>query len=308
MRRDVLAALAQTSASAALWGTSFPVISVALKGGLSPGAFVFLRFALAAPVMLLAVLALGRDPWRLFKDRMVWAVAFFDAVGFLCQFIGQQYTSASVAALLVNLSVVLAAIGGAVFLGERLGAYKVAGVVLAFGGTALIATGGSLSGLAEGELLGDALYVAAALAWAGYIVCAKRGTDNRGWDPVACIVSLTAVFVLPAALAAGTWEQMSIASWEAIGYTAVFNTAIPFVLYQLGLKRLSAGSSAIVLMLEIVVAVAISVALLGESFTPLAALGAAAILASILLVSGVEARGKSLSVAVSGAGGAQGSV
>jgi drug/metabolite transporter (DMT)-like permease len=49
-------------------------------------------------------------------------------------------------------------------------------------------------------------------------------------------------------------------------------------------------------MLEIIVAVMISVAFLGETFTAIAWIGALAVLGSILLVSGVEIRGKSLSV------------
>jgi len=282
-----------------LWGTSFPVISVALREGLNPSVFVFLRFAIAAPLMLVFALSTKRGVMTLMKSRALWIVAFFDAVGFLCQYVGQQYTPASVAALLINLSVVLAAVGAAVFLGEKLGAYKVIGVVLAFAGTVLIATNGDLGAVVGGELLGDALYLLAAFSWAAYIVYAKRKTDEMDWDPYAaatCIVSLTAVFVLPAALIAGGPIPTSAAAWEAIAYTAVFNTAIPFALYQAALKHMTAASSAIVLMLEIVVAVLISVVFLGETFTLFSLVGALGVLASILLVSGVELRGKSLSV------------
>ena len=294
MRKEVAVAVGQTAVTAALWGTSFPVISVALKAGLDPSMFAFLRFAVAGPLMLVATLTRRREVKALFRSRAIWIVAFLDAVGFLCQYVGQQYTPASVAALLVNLSVVLAAVGAALFLGERLGPYKVAGVVFAFAGTALIATNGDLASLAQGELLGDALYLLAALAWAAYIVYAKKETDETDWDPFAasaCIVSLTAVMLAPAALLSGGRVPASSQAWEAILYTAVFNTAIPFALYQAGLKRLSASTSAVILMLEVVVAVVISVALLGETFTVFSAVGALAVMASIFLVSGVEMRG-----------------
>ena len=299
MKREVAVALGQTSVTAALWGTSFPVISVALKGGLDPSLFVFLRFAVAGPMMLVIAIAARRGVGRLLRSKAVWVVAFFDAVGFLCQYVGQQRTPASVAALLVNLSVVLAAVGAAVFLGERLGAYKVTGVILAFAGTALIATNGNLASVAQSELVGDALYVLAAFAWAAYIVYAKKKTDEMDWDPFAastCIVSLTALFLAPAALVSGGSVPTSSTAWEAVLYTAVFNTAVPFVLYQAGLKHLTAASSAIVLMLEVVVAVLISVAFLGETFSAVSLAGALAVLASIFLVSGVEVSGKSLSV------------
>lgn len=304
MRREAGVALAETALTAVLWGTSFPVVTIGIKGGLDPRTFVFLRFAIAAPIMLGMASALGRDVKSMLKNRAVWVIGLINAVAFLCQFVGQQYTSASVAALLVNLSVVLAAAGGVFFLGERLGRLKLAGVFLAVIGTALITTNGDLAVVTRGQALGDALYLVAAVSWAGYIVYAKKKMDEQRWDPfaaAACIVAVTAVLVVPAALTAGLGTSVSTNSAWAIGYTAIFNTVIPFALYQQGLKYLSASSSAVVLMLEIVVAVIISVVFLGEAMTEFSWAGAFAVLVSILLVSGVEIRGKSLSVPITDA-------
>jgi len=273
------------------------VVSVGIKGGLDPRTFVFLRFAVAAPLMLVVASRLGRNVRVLMRQRAVWVVGLFNAVGFLCQFLGQQYTDPSVASLLVNLSVVLAAAGGAVFLKEGLGASKAAGVLLAVLGTVLITTNGNLSVVTSSQATGDLYYLIAAFSWAGYIVYAKQKTDQEKWDPLAvsaCIVTVTAIVVSPAALVAGFGAPLSAASLEAIAYTAVFNTVIPFVLYQAGLRYLSAGTSAVVLMLEIVVAVLISVAFLGDVLTALAWVGAGAILVSIVSVSGLEVRGKSV--------------
>ena len=270
-----------------------------IKGGLDPRTFVFLRFVLAAPVMLAVAAVAGRKVLPLFRSRAVWVVGLFNALGFLCQFLGQQYTDPSVAALLVNLSVVLAAVGGAMFLKERLGKLKVAGVILAVLGTFLITTNGDFGVVAGSQALGDAYYLVAALSWAGYIVYAKKKTDEDNWDPIAvsaAIVTVTAVAVFPWYLSAGFGVVLSAASAGAIIYTAIFNTVIPFILYQAGLRHLSAGTSAVVLTLEIVVAVMISVVFLGQQLSPLAWVGAVVILGSILLVSGVEVGGKTLSV------------
>ena len=301
MKREAGIAFAQTALAAALWGTSFPVVSLGIKGGLDPRTFLFLRFAFAAPVMLGLAKALGKDIMPLLKSRAIWVVAVFNAVGFLCQFIGQQYTGASVAALLTNLSVVFAAVGAVAFLGERLGRYKVTGVFLALGGTVLITTNGNLYSVAGGQAVGDLLYLVGAASWAGYILYSKKKMDELQWDPLAaaaCIVAATALMVVPPALTTGVGASLSAESLWAVGYTAVFNTVIPFTLYQQGLKLLSASSSAVVLMLEILVAVMISVAFLGETLTAFAWVGAFAVLGSILLVSGFEIRGKSLSVRI----------
>jgi drug/metabolite transporter (DMT)-like permease len=299
LRREAGIALAKTALAAALWGTSFPVVSLGIKGGLDPRTFVFLRFAIAAPVMLGVARALGRDVMPLLRSRAIWVVGLFNAVGFVCQFVGQQYTEASVAALLTNMSVILAAVGAVIFLGERLGGFKAVGIFLAVAGTFLITTNGNLGAVASSQGFGDSLYLIAAASWAGYILYSKKKMDEQRWDPLAaaaCIVAVTAILVVPPALTAGFGLLLSPESLWAVAFTAVFNTVIPFVLYQQGLKHLTASSSAVVLMLEIIVAVMISVAFLGETFTAIAWIGALAVLGSILLVSGVEIRGKSLSV------------
>ena len=304
VRREAGIALAQTALAATMWGTSFPVVSLGIEGGLDPRTFVFLRFAIAAPVILGVASVLGRDVMPLLRNKALWVVGLFNAIGFVCQFVGQQYTEASVAALLVNMSVILAAIGAVVFLGERLGGFKIAGVILAFAGAFLITTNGEFNGVASGQGLGEALYLIAAVSWAGYILYSKKKMGEQNWDPLAsaaCIVAVTAILVAPVALTAGLGLPLSSESLWAVVFTAVFNTVIPFVLYQQGLKYLTASSSAVVLMLEIVVAILISVAFRGETFTAFAWVGAFAVLGSILLVSGVEIHGKSLSVRVTDA-------
>ena len=112
----------------------------------------------------------------------------------------------------------------------------------------------------------------------------------------AAIVAATAVFVLPVALTARWDGAFSAVAWEVVGYTAIFNTAIAFTLYQAGLRYLTATSSAVVLMLEIVTAVAISTTFLGEVLNLYSWVGAALVLASVLLVSGLEVSRKRLSV------------
>lgn len=259
---------------------------------MDPKMFIFLRFAIAAPIMLCVAKALGRNLTPLLKSRAIWMIGLLNAVGFLCQFIGQEYTEASVAAILVNMSVIFAAVGGVIFLGERLGVSKATGIALAVGGSVLIATNGDLASVAGGEALGDALYLVAALSWGGYIVYSKKKTDETNWDPLAaaaCIVAVTAVLALPPALTSSSEPQLSTGSAMAVVYTAIINTVVPFALYQQGLKYLSASSSGVMLILEILVAVLISVAFLGESLTTLGWAGALTVSVSIILVSRAEA-------------------
>jgi drug/metabolite transporter (DMT)-like permease len=300
LRRASAAALGETTLAAILWGTSFPIISYGIKSGLDPKVFVFLRFASAAPLMVVAALILGRTLFATFRLKAVWLLGLLNAAGFLCQFIGQSLTDASVAALLVNLSVLVTAVGSAVVLKERFGRAKSAGVLLAIVGIILLTTKGNLALVTQGQLLGDALYLLAAFAWGWYMIYNKKVTDREKWDPLAVsasIVALTAIFLTPVLLTVQTPVSISNGSWALIGYMAVFNTALPFVFYQRGLRFLTATSSAIILMLEIVTAVVISTLFLGEYLNVFSLLGALSVLLSIYFVSGADLRGKSLSVA-----------
>jgi drug/metabolite transporter (DMT)-like permease len=301
LRRENAAALGETTLAAVLWGTSFPIVSLGIKSGLDPELFVLLRFATAAPMMIVAAKLFGKTLMSTLRLKPVWVLALLNAVGFLSQFIGQSMTDASVAALLVNLSVLVTAVGSVVVLKEKFGRLKSVGVVLALVGIILLTTKGDLALVTRGQLTGDVLYLLAAFVWGWYMIYNKQRTDKERWDPIAvsaCIVLLTALFLSPLILltANGARIPLSGASWAVILYTAIFNTAVPFTLYQRGLRFLTATSSAIVLMLEIVTAVVISTLFLQEMMNVFSLLGAISVLLSIFLVSGVEVRGKNLSV------------
>ncbi len=293
-------ALAETAATGVLWGTSFPIIAYGISVGIDPKVFAFLRFAIAAPMMVLLARLLARPLLYDLRSKSVWILGLLNAIGFLCQFLGQAYTEASVAALLVNISVLIAAIGGAALLGERFTKVKVAGTLLAIVGIFLLATKGDISLLSRSQLTGELLYLISATSWGAYIIYNKLKTDETKWDPFgvsATIILLTAIFVSPVMLTVGLKQViLSGTAWSVIMYTAFFNTTLPFILYQRGLRFLSATASSILLVLEIVTAVTISVLYLGELLNLSSVIGTISILTSVILVSGVEVTRKSLSV------------
>ena len=281
------AAIGETAVTAVLWGTSFPIIAVGLATGIDPVTFAFLRFGLAAPLFLALATVAKRKVGPLLRDKAVWLIAAFNAVGFLSQFEGQSYTDPSSAALLVNLATVFTAVASAAVLKERFGKLKALGVALAMVGTVLITTKGNLSMVTGGEALGDSFFLLAALTWTGYMIYDKKMTDERQWDPLAvsaAIMILTAVLLVPSLPLARGYSAGPLALGIAL-YMAAFNTVIPWVLYQRGLRTLTATASAVVLMLEIVTALVISVALLGQAMDAVSGAGAASILVSIYLVS-----------------------
>lgn len=137
--------------------------------------------------------------------------------------------------------------------------------------------------------MGDILVFLAGVSWAFFMVC-NKAMVSKGTDIVAMTVSvevLTSVFLLPFTILLGTTSVTAIPAlgWATLVFTGVFCSTVAYFLFTLGLKGLTVTTSAIVLLLEVLWALLLSFTLLGESFTSLAAIGAALILVSILLAS-----------------------
>ena len=102
----------------------------------------------------------------------------------------------------------------------------------------------------------------------------------------AAMVIVTAVIALPVALVFGRggFPRPSVELWT-VPYTAVFCTIAPFFLWTWGLKRITATTSSIVLLTEVVFALALAAVLLGERLSPGALAGSVLILGAVALAS-----------------------
>jgi drug/metabolite transporter (DMT)-like permease len=89
-------------------------------------------------------------------------------------------------------------------------------------------------------------------------------------------------FVFPTANQIATLPAQA---WLAIIYTAVICWIVPYYLWLEGLKYISASTSTILLLSEILVATAISYVLLNETLTMISVVGASLIIIAIALVS-----------------------
>jgi drug/metabolite transporter (DMT)-like permease len=74
-------------------------------------------------------------------------------------------------------------------------------------------------------------------------------------------------------------------AWLAIIYTAIFCWVLPYYFWLKGLRSISPVTSAVLLLVEIIVAVAISTIFLGETLTVISGIGSIFIIIAILLVS-----------------------
>ena len=262
--------------------------------------FLWLRFAVASVVTLSIVLWLRRFSFSVLKAPVIWLIGGLNAAAFMAQYIGLNYTTASKTALLVDINVVAVAIISYIVFSERIGSKQAFGIASGVLGVVLITGDGGIS-FERSEFVGDLLVYGCGWLWAFFIVMNKRILTRYSAVEVSssAIVTSTVWLAIPVAYLymAGADFTVEAPAWAAIAYLGVFCTSIAILLWAVGLKGVSATSSATIMLLEIVTALAISISLLEETLRPVAAVGGALVLAAVYLVASGEDRSKSTAMA-----------
>jgi len=285
-------AITFTFLSSFLWGSSFVAVKVGLRS-IDPVWFTFWRTFLAG--LVLTVVVRKAQLGFYFRNRLVWALAVLNTSAFLAQNYGMQITTASKAAFYVNFGFVAVALFSWIFLRERFTWLKISSLLLGAVGVTFLVTGGHLSRLKGGTLLGDGLVILAGWLWAGYFIVSKIVLHQKGVRvlPLTAVVLLgTGIVSLPAAaLIAPREAALGTTGLVIVLYTAAFCTAVPQLLWARGLMDLTPTASAVVLLAEPIFGALFGFLLLGDRFTLGETVGAVLILLAIGLYSMAEAPG-----------------
>jgi drug/metabolite transporter (DMT)-like permease len=283
---DKKEALLLTIIASSLWGTSFPAIKIGLQF-MDAYTFVFLRFLFALLIMLAVVLFSKNFSFN-FDKRLILFLGCINGVAYLLQYIGMSYTSASKSSLLINLTVVWVALLSPILLKEKIGRKKLSGVILSLLGIVFVTTNLDFQSLGIGTMLGDLIVIAAGMIWAIFILYNKP-LVNKTENLTASLTWLLLFTVLPlipvVPFSAKNFLTLPWEAWSAILYTAIFCWNIPYYIWSKGLRKLSAVTSSVILLNEIVVSVIISTIFLGDSLTVVTGIGAVLIMFAIVLVS-----------------------
>jgi inner membrane transporter RhtA len=154
----------------------------------------------------------------------------------------------------------------------------------------------------EGSLLGVVFALAAALAWAGYIVLGTRvsraaGTAGEGIDGLAIGFAVATVLFSPLALTVGRIAGSPVLLGSALAL-GVLSSVVPYVLDQVVLRRLGRARFALLLALLPLTATVVGLVGLAQVPAPLEAVGIAAVIGGVALrrepVPGSERRAPTL--------------
>jgi len=269
-----------------IWGISFSLIKVALDE-VPPFAFNALRFPLAVILLLLGWKMQGRPEHNLKAD--FWALATIGVMGYVGYqmfFVsGVVRTTASNAALIMATVPVFIAVINSWRKSESLGGWAWLGVLLSVAGIALIIQAGDGLSMGRQMLIGNALIVGAAIAWASYTVAAAPYLARHSALGVTVLSmgAATVVLVLiglPQALTVD-WRSVTLLAWIAILYTSILGVAGAYFLWNVGVQRLGGTRASIYSNLVPVIAVITAALTLHEKISALQLIGGAIILIGI---------------------------
>lgn len=292
-------AIMLTALASLIWGTSFPGVKWGLGYAGNDLVFLWLRFLIASAATLSIVLLLKKFQLSLLKRPELWAVGALNTGGFSAQYIGLNYTTASKTALLIDINVVAVAIISYFAFAERIGRRQALGVASGLIGVVLLTGEGGIS-WTESEFVGDIIVFIAGWLWAFFIVLNKKLLTRHNAIELStgAIVTSAVWLTIPVAYLAVVGADFTIEplGWASIVYLGIFCTSVATLLWAMGLQGVSATSSATIMLLEIITALAISIALLEESLRTVAMIGASFVLVAIYLVSSGERRTEITSV------------
>ena len=265
------------AAVSVVWGMPYLFIKIGVEE-LTPGFVAWSRVALAAVVLLPIAIKTG----ALRGLPLRWLVAFaaveiavpFPLIGF-----GEQRISSSLAAILIAaLPLVVAFLALRFDHAERPTPVRLAGMLVGLAG--VVALVGIDIGGRGPELLGAAAVLAATLGYACGPLIVKRhlaGADPLG--PVTAAMAIASIMLLPFGIGDFPTETPATDTLVAIVVLGLVCSAAAFLLFFRLIAEVGPSRATVITYVNPIVALALGVAVLGESVTAGAIAGLLLILA-----------------------------
>ena len=261
----------------ASWGLAFVVMKDAIERQ-SVNSFLFSRFSLAVVVMLLikpsVLKAINREVLR-----KGFIAGLFLAAGYILQTLGLALTGAAITGFITGLYIVVTPLLASLLLKERVTRFTWGCVAIATVGLALL----SLKGWSLG--FGEFLVFLCAIAFAAHII------DLSHWSNGLDAYAMTIVQLATCALATGVISfaqgykvPPDATVWWVVIYTAVFSTAVAFVVQTWSQAHMSATKVAVILTMEVVFAALFAVIFGGETLSLRALIGGVLVMAAMFMI------------------------
>lgn len=258
------------SLSASIWGGMFVVVKIVVQY-IPPVELVWLRY-LVAVVVLLLVSWLRKERWSIHKSDLglIFLIGLIgNTISIVAQETGTWLSTAQTGAVITSATPTFMILFAWWLLREKLTKVKIISVVMATVGVICI-VGIHLTG--RHVLLGVLSLVLAALTWALMSVLIKKLAGNYSTLQVTIMSTLVAIGCLSPVMVVNRQVLLGIDFLNPVviaclGYLGIVSTALAFVMWNQGLKLVSAGSSGIFFLLQPIVGTLLGWLFLNEGLT-----------------------------------------
>jgi drug/metabolite transporter (DMT)-like permease len=261
----------------AAWGLSFIVMKDAIQRQ-SVNNFLFTRFALAVIVMIL----IRPQTIKLFNKDLLQRgglAGIFLGLGYIAQTLGLERTGAAITGFITGLYVVLTPLVASIVLKEKITKFTWLCIAVATFGLGLL----SIRGFSVG--IGEMFVLASAVLFAAHIIALSKWSSGR--DVYAMTVIQLTMCAILAGLASAV-EGYSLPPdggvWSVVIFTAVFATAVAFIVQTWSQAHMSATKVAVILTMEVVFAALFAILLGGERLTLQTAIGGILVVVAMYLI------------------------
>jgi drug/metabolite transporter (DMT)-like permease len=247
----------------------------------------------SAPLFMVLAWWAGRAPGAKPFRRRDWAmIAWLGFIGYyvasLLDFIGLAYITAALERLVLYLYPTMVLLLSAVMLRKRITRHAVVALILSYTGIALVFTHDlAVQDDAIALWTGGGLVFASAFCYALYLVSAGAIIARLGSMRFVSWAMLTSsVFVLGhfAATREISLLRVPLSIYGIMVAMAVFSTVVPTLLIAEAVKRLGANTSSLIGSLGPIFTIGLGALILGESVYAIQLVGAALVLAGVMLV------------------------
>jgi drug/metabolite transporter (DMT)-like permease len=261
----------------AAWGLSFVVMKDAIQRQ-SVNNFLFTRFTLAVIVMIL----IRPQTIKLFNKDLLQRgglAGIFLGLGYIAQTLGLERTGAAITGFITGLYVVLTPLIASIVLKEKITKFTWLCIAVATFGLGLL----SIRGFSVG--IGEMFVLASAVLFAAHIIALSKWSLGR--DVYAMTVIQLTMCAILAGLASAV-EGYSLPPdrgvWSVVIFTAVFATAVAFIVQTWSQAHMSATKVAVILTMEVVFAALFAILLGGERLTLQTAIGGILVVVAMYLI------------------------
>ncbi|PMD68804.1 DMT family transporter [Companilactobacillus nuruki] len=273
----------ELSIAAIIWGAMFVVVKI-IVDEVHPIQLVWLEY-LVSLVFLIGYSVIKGEKWHInWRDLKLifWIGIIGNTISLVAQEMGTGLSNAQTGSVITSTIPAFMIIFGWLILKERLDKVKIFSVIIAILGVVMI-VGLKMSG--SNVILGVMLLVLTAITWALMSVLVKKVKTYSSLQ-ITIMSTVVAVVTLTPFILSDTSSLTSINFLDpkvifSLLYIGAVSTAVAYVMWNKGLKVISASSSGLFYLIQPIVGSFLGWLLLGEQISVGFVIGSAMILASV---------------------------